>query len=178
MILSCLAPSADWQRLGGSPAVLFRTVVDRSLDRNAVSRSSWTVKVFRRVVLVLGVVAVTVALYLAWSTYGSWPVPSGYSFPRHSMWGGPTALFVGTLDDVDGCIRTVGDESFAVVWPPGYRLSVEGGEPVVHGGSRSVRTGEQVRMGGGYYEDGQPPPGTRDVGNCAPPFFLSTGLTD
>lgn len=135
-------------------------------------------KLVRRAVLALGVAAVAVALYLAWSTYGSWPVPSGYSFPRHSMWGGPDALYVGVLEDVDGCIRAAGDESFAVVWPPGYRLSVEGGEPVIHGSWREMGMDEQVRMGGGYYEDGRPPPGTRDVGSCAPPFFLSTGFTD
>jgi hypothetical protein len=133
---------------------------------------------FRRPVLVLGMVAVAVALFLAWYAYGAWPVPDGYSFPRHSMWGGPDALYVGTLEDVDGCIRAAGDESFAVVWPPGYRLSVEGGEPVIHGNFREVEMGEPVRMGGGYYEDGRPPPETRDVGNCAPPFFLSTGFTD
>jgi hypothetical protein len=136
------------------------------------------VKVLRRSVLVFGIAAVAVALYLAWSTFGSWPVPSGYSFPRHSMWGGPDALYVGTLEDVDGCIRAAGDESFAVVWPPGYWLSIEDGEPVIHGGSPEVGMGEEVRMGGGYYEDGRPPPGTRDVGDCAPPFFLSTGVTD
>ena len=89
-------------------------------------------KVLRRSLLVLGTVAVAVALYLAWSTYGAWPVPSGYSFPRHSMWGGPQALYTGTLEDVSGCIRAAGDESFAVVWPPGYRLSIESGEPVIH----------------------------------------------
>jgi hypothetical protein len=105
-------------------------------------------------------------------------VPSGYSFPRHSMWGGPQALYVGTLEDVDGCIRATGDESFAVVWPPGYRLSVQAGKPVVHGGWQEVGMDEPVRMGGGYYEDGEPPPGTRDVGRCAPRFFLSTGFTD
>ena len=71
-----------------------------------------------------------------------------------------------------------GDESFAVVWPPGYRLSVEGGEPVIHGNARGVGMGEPIRIGGGYYEDGRPPPETRDVGSCAPPWFLSTGFTD
>jgi hypothetical protein len=136
------------------------------------------VKILRRSVLALGIVAVAVAFYLAWSTYGAWPVPGGYSFPRHSMWGGPEALYVGTLEDVDGCIRAAGDESFAVVWPPGYRLSIEEGEPVINGGFRHVGMGEDVRMGGGYYEDGQPPPETRDVGTCAPPFFLSTGFSD
>ena len=132
----------------------------------------------RRLVLALGVVVAAVALSVAWLVYGGWPAPDGYSFPRHSMFGGPDALFVGALEDVDGCIRTAGDGSFAVVWPPGYRLSIEGGEPVVHGGFRDVGMGEQVRMGGGYYEDGRPPPETRDVGTCAPPYFLSTGFTD
>lgn len=135
-------------------------------------------KVLGGSVLVLGIVAVAVALYLAWSTYGAWPVPSGYSFPRHSMWGGPTALFVGTLKDVDGCIRAASDDSFAVVWPPGYRLSIEDGEPVIHGGSRELWMGEDIRMGGAYYEDGQPPPESRDIGTCAPPFFFSTGFSE
>ncbi len=135
-------------------------------------------KVLRRSVLLLGVVAVAAAPYLAWYVYGGWPVPNGYSSPRHSMLGRPDALYVGSLEDVDGCIRAAGDESFAVVWPPGYRLSVEGGEPVIHGSSRDVGMGEPVRIGGGYYEDGRPPAGTRDVGSCAPPFFLSTGFTD
>ncbi len=128
--------------------------------------------------LALGIVAVAVALSLAWYVYGTWPVPEGYSFPRHSMLGGPAALYVGSLEDADGCIRTAGDQSFAVIWPPGYRLSLEGGEPVVHGGARDIGMGELIRMGGGYYEDGSPPPGARDVDDCSPPYFLSTGLTD
>jgi hypothetical protein len=41
-----------------------------------------------------------------------------------------------------------------------------------------VRMGEAVRMGGGYYEDGQPPAGSRDIGACAAPFFLSTGFAE
>ena len=148
------------------------------LDHDPVSRSSSPVRVVRRSLLALGTVVVAVALYLAWYAYGGWPAPSGYSIPRHSMFGGPDALYVGTLEDVDGCIRAAGDESFAVVWPPGYHLSVDGGEAVIHGSFREVGMGEQVRMGGGYYEDGRPPPGTRDVGSCAPPFFLSTGFSD
>lgn len=131
----------------------------------------------RRLVLGFGLVAAAVALSVAWLVYGGWPALDGYSFPRHSMIGGPDALYEGTLEDVDGCIRTT-DGSFAVVWPPGYRLSSEDGEPVVHGGFRGVGMGERVRMGGGYYEDGRPPPEARDVGTCAPPFFLSTGFTD
>lgn len=67
------------------------------------------------------------------------------------MWGGPDALYEGTLEDVDGCIRTArgeANQSFAVVWPPGYRLSIDGGEPVVHGGFREMTMGERVRMAG------------------------------
>lgn len=131
-----------------------------------------------RGLLVVGVVAMAAGLYLAWSTFGSWPVPQGYSFPRHSMWGGPDALFEGTLEEVDGCIRGGAGESFAVVWPPGYRLSLTDGQPVVHGGGQEVGMDEPVRMGGGYYEDGAPPPGTRDIGSCEAPFFLSTGFSD
>lgn len=85
---------------------------------------------------------------------------------------------VGSLEDADGCIRTASDQSFTVIWPPGYRLSLEGGEPVVHGGARDIGMGELIRMGGGYYEDGSPPPGARDVDDCSPPYFLSTGLTE
>ena len=88
------------------------------------------------------------------------------------------AQFVGILEEVDGCIRAAGDASFAVVWPPGYWLTIEDGEPVVRRLARGVRMGEPVQMGGEYYEDGQPPPGSRDIGECAPPFFLSTGLSD
>ena len=135
-------------------------------------------KLVGRMLLVAGVIVVAVALYLAWSTFGSWPVPQGYSFPRHSMYGGPDALFEGTLEDVNGCIRSDEDGSFAVVWPPGYRLSLTDGQPVIHGGGQEVGMGQPVRMGGGYYEDGAPPPGTRDVGSCEPPFFLSTGFSD
>lgn len=127
---------------------------------------------------VLGVAVAAVAVALVWNVVAGWPVPSGYSFPRHSMFGGPDAVFEGTLEDVDGCIRATGEGSFAVVWPPGYWLSIEAGQPVVHGVGRRAGMGEPVRMGGGYYEDGHPPPGTRDTGACAAPFFLSTGLAD
>ncbi len=133
----------------------------------------------RRTVIVLGAVAAAVALALVWNVFGGWPVPSGYSFPRHSMFGGPQAEFVGTLEDIDGCIRAMAEDgSFAVVWPPGYWLSFDDNEPVVQGFTRDAGMGEPVRMGGGYREDGQPPPGSRDIGGCEPPFFLTTGFSD
>jgi hypothetical protein len=133
-----------------------------------------------RIGLGLAVAVVTIGAFAAWSVYGTWPVPEGYAFPRHSMWGGgPAALFEGTLEEVDGCVRTQGGtQQFTVVWPPGYSLTLDRNEPVVHGNFREVRMGEAVRMGGGYYETGDPPPTTITVGNCPPPYFLSTGFED
>ncbi|HET6746067.1 MAG TPA: hypothetical protein VFH90_09510 [Candidatus Limnocylindria bacterium] len=135
-------------------------------------------KWLKRIGLALAVGLVAFGAYGTWYVYGTWPVPAGYSFPRHSMFGGPTGLFVGTLEAVNGCIRTSEAQPFTVVWPPGYSLAVDGGEPVVRGGSREVQMGQSVRMGGGYYESGDPPPTTITVGNCPPPYFLSTGFAD
>lgn len=131
-----------------------------------------------KTLLAIGVLVLAIGGYLLWFLYGGGPPPAGYSFPRHSMLGGPQALFKGSLENVEGCIRTAGEGSLAVVWPPGYSLSIDDGKPVIHGGFRDVGMGDEVRMGGGYYEDGAPPPGTRDVGACSPPYFLSTGFTD
>ena len=51
---------------------------------------------------------------------------------------------------------------------------------LIHGGGRTVHMGEQVRMGGGYYES-EPLPdvlsGAADAG-CPMPIFLSTGWAD
>jgi hypothetical protein len=138
-----------------------------------------TVKTLKRIGLGLLVAVLAFGAYAAWYVYGQWPVPEGYAFPRHSMWGsGPAALFEGTLEDVDGCIRTSGAQQFTVVWPPGYSLAIVDGEPVIRGGSRDLRMSQSVRMGGGYYESGDPPPTTLTVGNCPPPYFLSTGFAE
>jgi hypothetical protein len=134
----------------------------------------------KRIALVAAVAVLVFSTFTAWYVYGSWPVPDGYSFPRHAAWGGgPTALFEGDLQEAEGCIQGATDSgAFSVVWPPGYHLTLDRGEPVLHGGSLQVRMGERVRMGGGYYETGEPPPGTRDLGTCPPPYFLSTGFVD
>jgi hypothetical protein len=115
----------------------------------------------------------------AWYLYGPVRVPAGYHFPRHSMWGGgPGGLYEGTLAETDGCVHT--HDGFSVAWPPGYRLDTDDGQVVVRGGGRTVRMGEQVRMGGGWYE-GDPLPdilaGAKDAG-CPMPIFLSTGWAD
>ncbi len=132
----------------------------------------------KRVGLALLVLTVAGVALVAWLTYGAWPVPAGYAFPRHSIWGGPQALFEGTLAVDGSCIRTDDSDSATVVWPPGYRLAMVDGEPIVFGGTRGVRMGEPIRMGGGWYEDGIPPPTSFDLGDCPAPFFLSTGIAD
>jgi hypothetical protein len=104
-------------------------------------------------------------------------VPDGYEFPRHSIWGsGPAALFEGELAEVDGCMK-----QRATIRPPssgrrGIFLQVQDGQPVVHGSWRELRTGESVRIGGGWYAT--VPPTGRDIGGCPPPFFLITGFAD
>ena len=128
-----------------------------------------------RALVVIGLLTLAAGGFAAWNVYGAWPVPDGYAFPRHSIWGGgPTARFEGRLADVDGCIRTAGNDGASVVWPPGFSITVEDGMPVVHGILHDVRMGELVRMAGGWYET--VPPTGRDVGSCPPPYFLSTGL--
>jgi hypothetical protein len=133
----------------------------------------------KRGAVVLVVAVLAVGALTVWYVYGAWPVPEGYAFPRHSIWGsGPAALFEGTLVVEDGCIQTAAATPATVVWPPGFRLAIEDGEPVVHGGSRDLRMGQPVRMGGGWYESGDPPPTSFDIGNCPAPYFLSTGVID
>ena len=131
-----------------------------------------------------GLAALAIAILLAvafagWYVYGAWPEPDGYDFPRHSLWGGgPLALFEGVLVEQDGCIRSAGPgEQYTVVWPPGYHLAVKDGVEIL-GGSKPIQLGEPVRMGGGYYEAGDPPPTAFNIGNCPAPYFLSTGLID
>jgi hypothetical protein len=61
----------------------------------------------KRGVLATVIAVLAVAAFTGWYVYGAWPVPDGYTFPRHSIWGsGPAALFEGTLLIEDGCIRT------------------------------------------------------------------------
>lgn len=130
---------------------------------------------------VVGVLILAAGACALWNVYGAWPVPDGYEFPRHSMWGGgPVALFEGQLEVVDGCIRTVGVEPTTVVWPPGYSLSLQDGQPIVHGIGHDARMEESIRLGGGYYTRDQlraVAAGAAET-RCPGPFFLTTGLGD
>jgi hypothetical protein len=136
-------------------------------------------KRLKRIGLVVGVAILAAGGFGIWYVYGAWPVPEGYEFPRHSEFGGPSALFEGELQELEGCVRAATDfGAFTVVWPPGYSLTLDQGEPIVNGGALRVRMGEPVRMGGGYYESGDPPPGARDLGDCPAPYFFSTGFVE
>ena len=132
----------------------------------------------RRVAIAGVTVIALVGAAGAWYLYGPVPAPAGYHFPRHTLWGGPTGLYEGTLEETDGCVHTA--DGFTVAWPPGYRLDTDDGEIVIRGGGRTVHMGEQIRMGGGYYES-EPLPdvlsGAADAG-CPMPIFLSTGWAD
>jgi hypothetical protein len=136
-------------------------------------------RALRRAGLVVGVVLVAASVYGLWYVYGAWPVPDGYEFPRHSIWGGgPTALFEGGLSDHDGCITTDGGST--VVWPPGFSLSIEAGRPVIHGAGQDLQMGQQVRLGGGEYtrtELAAVASGAAAT-RCPEPFFLTTGLAN
>jgi hypothetical protein len=135
-------------------------------------------RVLKRVALALVVAMVAVAAYAAWYVYGAWPVPAGYEFPRHSMWGsGPTALYEGMLVEEDGCIRTA-TGSQLVIWPPGYSLALVNGEPVVRGSGQEIRMGQSVRLGGGFYDDSLPVGEDAERSRCGGPWFITTGLAD
>lgn len=85
------------------------------------------------------------------------PAPAGWYFPRHEGFqnGGPAALGIGTLVARQGCLYIDGEgPDTLVIWPRDFWLEVSGGIAIVQsGGGTSVRLGEEVRMGGGYYED-------------------------
>lgn len=133
-------------------------------------------RTLKRLAVAVTVVLLAVGGYALWYVYGAWPVPAGYEFPRHSLWGGgPAALFVGKLVEVDGCLRTSGSDAATVVWPPGYSLDVTDGRPEVHGSGQVIHLGETVQLGGGWYEARTTfLPETR----CPAPFFLTTGLVE
>jgi hypothetical protein len=133
-------------------------------------------RILRRVALASVLVVAAVIGVVAWSTYGAWPVPEGYAFPRHSIWGGPTALYEGSLRIEGACIQT--QDGATIVWPPFSSLAIVDGEPVVRLGIAELRIGPAVRLGGGWYESGDPPPTTFNLQTCPAPYFLTTGVAD
>lgn len=136
-------------------------------------------RALKRVGLVVGVLLLATGAYSVWYVYGAWPVPEGYEFPRHSLWGaGPTGLFEGELVEEDGCIRTSGEGGATVVWPPGYSLQLNDGRLEIHGGGHVAAMGEPVRLGGGWYETRSQHPTLLPETRCPAPFMLSTGFAD
>ena len=128
------------------------------------------------VVAIVAVVGVVAIGFVAWNVYGTWPVPAGYAFPRHSLWGsGPAGLYEGRLVVDDGCILT--EDGDTVIWPPFSSLAITDGQPIVRIGLDSVQIGDPVRLGGGYYEAGLLPEVARgaDRWGCPGTYFLTTG---
>lgn len=86
------------------------------------------------------------------------PVP-GLAFPRQAppegMFAEMTALLIGELEKVDGCLRVRSegyDAGILVIWPYDHTVTVDAqGVPEVRDASGAVvaRVGEVVRMGGG-----------------------------
>ena len=135
----------------------------------------------KRAAAVIGIVFVAACAYAVWYVYGAWPVPDGYEFPRHSIWGGgPDVLLVGELVDEGGCIRAAGGGGTTIVWPPGFSLSIEDGQPVVHGAGRNVGMGAVIRLVGGEYTRSELRGVAEGAGRtrCPAPFFLTTGYAD
>jgi len=88
--------------------------------------------------------------------------PNIAAFPtlelRHEDQASLTALGLGELREVDGCLRLArsgnGPGEF-IVWPNGFRPAVEDGRTVVLDpqGLVKARVGEKVRMAGGHFKD-------------------------
>ena len=116
------------------------------------------------------------------------PVP-GVAFPRQKPVEGErasmTALAMGDLVLVEGCLRIGSADGNLLVWPPDFTLKAENGVLEILDGTGQVvaRVGEEVRMGGGEvnyveqlgeYVRRQLPP------NCPGPYWIvgaGVGLT-
>ena len=77
--------------------------------------------------------------------------------PRHG-WSdsGPAALGLGRLRLDQGCLFLQGDAdgtSYLVVWPPDTAVVLDAGAPAVRIGGATIRLGDQVQLGGGFYSD-------------------------
>ena len=79
------------------------------------------------------------------------------------------ALLEGDLALDGECLRV--DEAL-IIWPPGFKPHVEGGQVEVRngGGKTIARVGDRLGVGGGYYP-GVPP--FRDNPVCLGPFYLA-----
>jgi hypothetical protein len=145
-------------------------------------RVSWrcsnvaSMDVLRRVALVALLGLVATGAFVAWNVYGAWPVPNGYAFPRHPLWGGgPAALYTGTLLVQDGCILT--EDGDTVIWPPFSSLAVVEGIPVIRIAGREIGMGARVELGGGWYDQDYADDVATGVrgSSCPSRYFLTTG---
>jgi hypothetical protein len=134
------------------------------------------------------IAVIAVVAFLALGAFVLWrlafpPPPTGYYWPQHTVWGGgPLALFTGHIIERDGCFYAdagSGPESL-VIWPMFSSVAIDDGEPLLTTHGRSFRLGEEVALGGGFYDDGPLPESARSVLEvpCAGPYFLTTGPAD
>ncbi len=93
-----------------------------------------------------------------------------------------TALLVGELAVVDGCVRMKaadGHASYLLVWPPDFDFSVEGASVRVSdrlkGQEVTWRTGDIVRVGGGETSSVDAGLRQRLPANCAGPYWMFGG---
>ena len=133
----------------------------------------------RRSATLLAVVAFAMLAYGVWYVFIAHATPSGYEFPRHELSGGaPLVELVGSLEDVEGCIRADGA---TIVWPTDFWLGLDDGTAEVHGAERVVAVGDPVRLVGRRYVRselrGTVPDDVADS-RCPEPFFVATGFAD
>lgn len=103
-----------------------------------------------------------------------------------------TALLLGTVVVVDGCLRVeddTGGVSPLLIWPAGFELDVTDGQISVSdpAGRIIARVGEPVEMGGGFWAESGNIDALRELLNerleapipeqCAAPFWLVGNTT-
>ena len=86
------------------------------------------------------------------------------NFPRQTAQGDVMdALLVGTLAEVDGCVRVIaetGQDDYLPIWPPGFALEAIDGVLAVRDpdGQPLVRLGDTVSLSGGELPEGHAGP--------------------
>jgi len=129
----------------------------------------------RAVLIALAIVLAGAAIVVIGYFYRA-PVPDGYALPRHNWWGGgPAGLYAGSLVDRNGCIGT--DDGETIVWPARYSLAIVDGRPMVNGDGRWATPGDEVRLGGGWYDTAEVLASvTGEKTDCPAPYFITTSF--
>ncbi|MGC9522026.1 MAG: hypothetical protein ACP5HG_09115 [Anaerolineae bacterium] len=108
--------------------------------------------------------------------------PPGVVFPRQRPPEGlaaeMTALLIGDLVEVDGCLRVAGegDESYLVIWPYDHTVTAaEDGTLQIRNGEGVVvaEVGDSVRMGGGTSPSAEQATETEIPERCSGPYWIA-----